>query len=342
MVVLSPLRKQGDVSRIPAAPPAVLLQGSDTFPTTTLSRTHGSSTSPTATLSRTQGSSTSPTATLACTQGSGTSLPDTLAHSYTPRCTPGPSPCIYKREVQGLPAGGGGGRAEGRANEQAHSLSLSLSRARANACNPYYEHHLVRDNTSRVSLLCSILRQPIWAGAHSDKIHWSAQLRVPRGPKRRQLARQVRAYCVLTNNFSLSSKWVVFSNLFSPRRCSASGVSSSCPSTAATTWYSSPRSATATTTVVSSPGCGELNDVFLPWRKSSIRVCPATLLAAGGGDGATVARQEAAPRRLSSESTTPAPQRGTCRALSSHLRQRRMSFPRNVPTPSGLMTPALS
>jgi hypothetical protein len=107
-VVLSPLRKQGDVSRIPAAPPAVLLQGSGT--------------SPMATLSRTQGSSTSPTATLACTQGSGTSLPDTLAHSYTPHCTSGPSPCIYKREVQGLPAEG---VARGRANEQA----LSLSRA---------------------------------------------------------------------------------------------------------------------------------------------------------------------------------------------------------------------
>jgi hypothetical protein len=71
------------------------------------------------------------------------------------------------------------GRTEGRANEQAHSLSL------ANACNPYYEHPLVRDNTSRVSLLCSILRQPIWAGARSDKIHWSARLRVPRGLKRR-------------------------------------------------------------------------------------------------------------------------------------------------------------
>jgi hypothetical protein len=69
-VVLSPLRKKGDVSRIPAAPTAVLLQGSGT--------------SLTATLSHTQGSSTSPTATLACTQGSGTSLPDTLAHSYTP------------------------------------------------------------------------------------------------------------------------------------------------------------------------------------------------------------------------------------------------------------------
>jgi hypothetical protein len=38
----------------------------------------------------------------------------------------------------------------------------------------------VRDNTSRIPPLCSILRQPIWAGARSDKIHWSARLRVPR------------------------------------------------------------------------------------------------------------------------------------------------------------------
>jgi hypothetical protein len=70
-----------------------------------------------------------------------------------------------------------------------------------------------------------------------------------------------------------------------------------------------PRSATATTTVVSSPDDDELDDVFPSWRKSSIRVYLATLLAAGGGDGATVARQEAAPRRLSvrSESTVPAP-----------------------------------
>jgi hypothetical protein len=95
-VVLSPLQKQGDVSKIPAAPTAVLLQGSGAPPT--------------ATLPRTQGSSTSPTATLACTQGSGTSLPDTLAHSYTPHCTPGPSPCIYKREVQVLHAIGSSGR----------------------------------------------------------------------------------------------------------------------------------------------------------------------------------------------------------------------------------------
>jgi hypothetical protein len=50
-------------------------------------------------------------------------------------------------------------------------------------------------------------------------------------------------------------------------------------------------------------------------------VCPAAFLAAGGGGEATVAKQEAAPRRLSSESTTPAPQRGTCRALTSRTRR---------------------
>jgi hypothetical protein len=113
LVVLSPLQKQGDVSRIPAAPPAVLLQGSGTPPT--------------ATLSRTQGSSTSPTATLACTQGSGTSLPDTLAHSYTPIVHLDPLLASIKGRSRAFLQGG---RAEGRANEQAHSLSL------ANACNP--------------------------------------------------------------------------------------------------------------------------------------------------------------------------------------------------------------
>jgi hypothetical protein len=206
------------------------------------------------------------------------------------------------------------GRAEGRADEQAHSLPL------ANACNPYYEHTPWRGITQvAFSPLCSISRQPIWAGTRINK--FTHRSRDPPGSKRRQLARQVGACCVLTNNFPLSSRWVVSSNLFSSGRYSASGVSSSCPSTAATTWYSSPRGATATTTTVSSPGSGELDDVFPSWRKSSFRVCPAAFLAAGGGGGATVARQEAAPRRLSSESTTPAPQWGTCRALSSRLRQ---------------------
>jgi hypothetical protein len=75
--------------------------------------------------------------------------------------------------------------------------------------------------------------------------------------------------------------------------------------------------------VVGSPGGGELDDDISPWWKRNTRVCPATLLAGGGGDGATMARQEATPRRLSdqSESTTPAPLSETCRVLSSHLGQ---------------------
>jgi hypothetical protein len=188
--------------------------------------------------------------------------------------------------------------------------------------------------------LCSILHQPIWAETRSDK--FTSRLRVLAGLKRRQLAHQSGVCCVLTNTFLLSSRWTIFSGLFSPGRCSTSGVSSSCPLTAATTWYSSPRS-TTTTTVVGSPGDDELDDGISPRQKRNIRVFPATLLAGGGGeDGATVARHKAALRRLldQSEPTTPAPLRGTCRVLSSHLRQRRVSLPSNVPTPSGLMTPA--
>jgi hypothetical protein len=189
--------------------------------------------------------------------------------------------------------------------------------------------------------LCSILHQPIWAETRSDK--FTGRSRVLAGPKRRQLARQVGACCVLTNTFPLSSRWVVFSSLFGPGWCSASGASSSCPATTATTWYSSPHSATATT-VVGSLGGGELDDSISPRQKRNTRVCPATLPTRGGGDGATMARQEAAPHRLSdqSELTTPTPLRGTCRVLFSHLRQRRVSLPSNVPTPSGLMTPAPS
>jgi hypothetical protein len=139
-VALSPLRQQGDVSRILAALPAGLLRAS-----------------PTAMLSCVQGSSSPPTATLACTQGLGISLPDTLAHSYTPHCTSGSSPCVYKREVQGHP---GGGFARGR-SERTGSLSLFLFLSRR-ACNPYYERHpwcRIIQNLSH--LLCSIPCQPI-------------------------------------------------------------------------------------------------------------------------------------------------------------------------------------
>jgi hypothetical protein len=71
---------------------------------------------------------------------------------------------------------------------------------------------------------------------------------------------------------------------------------------------------------VSPPAGGGIDDVFPAWRKSNIRVCPVTFPADRGGGGAGMAKQEVAPRWLSSESTVPAPQRGTHRALTSRLR----------------------
>jgi hypothetical protein len=100
-MVLSPLRKQGDVSKIPAAPTAVLLQGSSAPPMATIPRT----------------------------QGSGTSLPDTLAHSYTPIVHLDPLLASIKGRSRALMREG---RTGGRADGQARSLSL------ASACNPYY------------------------------------------------------------------------------------------------------------------------------------------------------------------------------------------------------------
>jgi hypothetical protein len=170
-VVLNPLRKQGDVSKLPAAPTAVLLQGS--------------SAPPTATLPRTQGSSTSPTATLACTQGLGTSLPDTLVHSYTPIVHLDSLLASIKGRSRALMREG---RAGGRADEQAHSLSL------ASVCNPYYERiPSAQDNTSRVSPpLCSISRQPIWVGTRSD--NFTRRSRDSPGSKRRQVATVRRVF----------------------------------------------------------------------------------------------------------------------------------------------------
>jgi hypothetical protein len=43
-----------------------------------------------------------------------------------------------------------------------------------------------------------------------------------------------------------------------------------------------------------------------------------------------MAKQEAAPHRLSSESTEPVPQRRTRRASTSRLRRRRALFPRTL------------
>jgi hypothetical protein len=127
----------------------------------------GSSTSPTTTLLRTQGSNTSLTATLACTQGSGTSLSDTLAPSYTPHCTPGPSPCIYNREVQGLPARGS---REGK-DKLTNRLTPSLSRT---LVTPTTSTPLVRDNTSRVFPLVFHLAPTHLGRGTQRQIYWLA------------------------------------------------------------------------------------------------------------------------------------------------------------------------
>jgi hypothetical protein len=70
----------------------------------------------------------------------------------------------------------------GRADEPAHSLSSSRTPVTPTAsASP-----LAQDNTSRgFPPLCSISRQPIWAGARSDNFtRWS---RDPPGSKRRQM-----------------------------------------------------------------------------------------------------------------------------------------------------------
>jgi hypothetical protein len=136
--------------------------------------------SPTATTSHEQGAKTSPAATTACTQGTSSSLLDTLAHCYISHCTPGPSPCAYKRKVQGPLKGGLAAR--GRMGRHAHK-PLALSHA--DACNSLLQAHptwardkhegrgfpLLRMSPSDFFPPSrSISRRPIWAGARGDNL----------------------------------------------------------------------------------------------------------------------------------------------------------------------------
>jgi hypothetical protein len=103
-----------------------------------------------------------------------------------------------------------------------------------------------------------------------------------------------------------------------------------------------PRRATVTMAADSPPAGGGIDDVFPAWWKNNIRAHPVPSPADGGGGGATKAKQEAAPRRLSSESTVPVPQQGARRVSTSRLRRRQVPSPRNTPIPSKRTTPARS
>jgi hypothetical protein len=160
---LSPLRKQGDVSKDSTAPTAVLLPGF--------------SAPLTATTSHEQGAKTSPTAMTACTYGASSSLLDTLAHCYIPHCTPRPSPYAYKRKVQGSRTEGWPRREDGtvRAGPSLHPTQTLVT--------PYCKRTRPGRGTTRrprVSPLRlspsgfppsrSVSRRPIWARARGDNL----------------------------------------------------------------------------------------------------------------------------------------------------------------------------
>jgi hypothetical protein len=160
-MVLSSLRKQGNVHRIHAAPPAALLQGS----------------------------STSPTATLAPIQGSGTSPPATLAHSYTPVVQLGHLLVSIKGDIQGLPKGGGKRRPEaGRVGETQRRLTQtthlrakpSLSLSLATLVTPTMSTP-VQDNISLILPLVFHLASTHLGRDTQRQIHWSVD--GPRGSK---------------------------------------------------------------------------------------------------------------------------------------------------------------
>jgi hypothetical protein len=284
MVVLSPLRKQGDVSKVPAAPTAVLLQGS--------------SAPPTATIPRTQGSSTSPTATLACTQGSGASLSDTLAHSYTPIVHLDPLPASIKGRSKAFMRGG---RAGERADEQAHPLSL------ANACNTYYERiPLAQDNTSHVFPLVFHLA-PTHLGWDTQRQFYSS-VQGPPGVETPIVGAPGSGLLRVDEQLPVEFQMGSLQEPLQPGTLLRFGSLEFMSLDGSYDMVLLPPQRDSDNDGRQLARRGELDDVFSPWRKSSIRICLAAFLTAGGGGGATVAMQEAAPRRLSSESTTPAPQ----------------------------------
>jgi hypothetical protein len=150
-VVLSPLRKQGDVSKVPTTPTVVLLQGS----------------------------SAPPTATTPLAQGFGTSLPDTLAHSYTPIVHLDPLLASIKGRSR-APMREGWSR--GRTGWRTGSLSPSRTLVTPIASAP----PLAQDNTSRGFPPCVPSRANPSGLGHAATIftRWSRDLP---GSKRRHI-----------------------------------------------------------------------------------------------------------------------------------------------------------
>jgi hypothetical protein len=110
--------------------------------------------------------------------GSSTSPPATLAHSYTPICTAGPSPCIYKRGCP-RPSQGGRKRRQGRGGltQTAHSKATpSLAKlVTPTTSTP------VQDNISIILLLVFHLASTNLGRDTQSQIHWSVE--GPRGSK---------------------------------------------------------------------------------------------------------------------------------------------------------------
>jgi hypothetical protein len=206
--------------------------------------------------------------------------------------------------------------------------ALALSLSHANTCDPLLQAHppWAQDNTKvTVSPYCFppfVFRlAPTHLGWDTQR-QFTCRSRDPPGSKRRQLGSlqqplQPRTMLRFGSLEFMSLDGSYDMILLPPPRDNDNGA-------------------------VSPPAGGGIDDVFPTWQKSNIQVCPVTFPADGGGGGAGMAKEEATPRRLSSESMTPAPQRGTRRALTSRLRRRRASFPHNTPTPSRRTTPARS
>jgi hypothetical protein len=198
----------------------------------------------------------------------------------------------------------------------------------------------VRDNTSRAFPLCSILRQPIWAGACSNK--FTRRSRDPPGSETPTVGAPGRGLLRVNEHLPVEFQ---MGSLQQPLQ----------PGTVLRFGSLEFMSLDGSYDMVLLPPQRDSNNDGrqLARRRQTRRRLPPVAEGqhpglsrhpprrrrrrrgnrgqAGGGTSSAVERVD--------DAGTPA---GTRRALSSHLRQRRMSFPHNMPTPSGQMTPAHS